>query len=127
MKFLSDEWFVKVDEMRAAAGDLDIPETLAAVTINVTVTEEGSDDLKMNLNGGDFVKDHAGDAPTTLTLTADLAKKIFIDGDSQAGMQAFMAGEIKVEGDMSKIMELQMVQPSEPQKALLKQIREITD
>lgn len=127
MKFLTDEWFEKVDQMRADAGDLEIPEALAAVTINVTVTEEGGEDLKMNLNGGDFIKGHSDDAPTTLTLTSDLAKKIFIDGDSQAGMQAFMAGEIKVEGDMSKIMELQMVQPSDAQKALLKQIREITD
>jgi putative sterol carrier protein len=126
MKFLSDEWFAKVDELRAAAGDLDIPEALAAVTINVTVTQDGGDQ-QMNLKGGDFVKGHADDAPTTLTVSADLAKKIFIDGDSQAGMQAFMAGEIKVEGDMSKIMELQMVQPSDGQKALLKQIRGITD
>ena len=127
MKFLSDEWFAKVDEMRAEAGDLEIPEALAAVTINVTVTQEGADDEKMNLKGGDFVKGHADDAPTTLTVSADLAKKIFIDGDSQAGMQAFMAGEIKVEGDMSKIMELQMVQPSDGQKSLLRKIREITD
>ena len=122
MKFLSDEWFEKVEELKNAAGDLDIPAQLAAVTINVRV-----DESLLTLKGGEFVKGHDDSATTTLTLGSDLARKVFIEGDSQAGMQAFMAGEIKVEGDMSKIMELQMVQPSAKQKALLGQIKDITD
>jgi putative sterol carrier protein len=126
MKFLSDEWFKKVDELRAEAGELDVPPNLKSVLINITVTgDEG--ERKMQLKGGDFIAGHDPAAPTTLTLKGDLAKKIFIERDAQAGMQAFMAGEIKIEGDMSKLMELQMVQPSDKQKQLLKRIREITD
>ncbi len=125
MKFLSDEWFKKVDELRAEAGDLEVPANLKSVLINITVA--GDAERKMCLRGGDFVAGHDAAAATTLTLKEDLAKKIFIDRDAQAGMQAFMAGEIKIEGDMSKLMELQMVQPSEKQKQLLRRIREITD
>jgi putative sterol carrier protein len=32
---------------------------------------------------------------------------MFIKGDQQAAMQAFMSGQIKVEGDMSKLMAMQ--------------------
>jgi hypothetical protein len=127
MKFLSDDWFAKVDALRAEAGDLQVPPGLANTTINVTVTQDDGSSRKMRLKGGEFVPDHDPVAPTTLTLASALAKKIFIDGDTQAGMQAFMAGEIKIEGDMSKLMELQMVQPSDQQKQLLKKIREITE
>ena len=45
----------------------------------------------------------------------------------QAGMQAFFAGEIKVEGDVTKLMALQSYQPDAKQKALMDQIIAITD
>jgi hypothetical protein len=127
MKFLSDEWFTKVAELRNEAGDLQLPPALANTTINVNVNQDDGSAKKVRLKAGEFVADHDPAAPTTLTLSAALAKKIFVDLDAQAGMQAFMAGEIKIEGDMSKLMELQMVQPSDKQKQLLKRIREITD
>ena len=52
--FLSQEWFAKVDELTAAAGDLNIPSSVAGLVLNVTVNgaPEGSVDLA--LNGGKF-------------------------------------------------------------------------
>ena len=47
--------------------------------------------------------------------------------DSQAGMQAFFAGEIQVDGDVTKLMALQTYQPDAKQKALMEQIVAITD
>ena len=41
--FLSTEWFDKVDELIAAAGDLQIPAEMKAVEINVTVTTPRGD------------------------------------------------------------------------------------
>ena len=32
---------------------------------------------------------------------------MFIEGNQQAAMQAFMSGQIKVEGDMTKLMAMQ--------------------
>ncbi len=69
---------------------------------------------------------HHADAPTTMILPADLAKRIFIEGDQSAGMQGFMSGQIRIEGDMSKLMALQTAQPSADQVALMKQIQEVT-
>ena len=42
-----------------------------------------------------------------MTVDYDTAKAILIEGNPQAGMQAFMAGKVRVEGDMAKLMALQ--------------------
>jgi hypothetical protein len=125
MEFLSDEWFTKVDELKAEAGDLNVPDAIKDVVIVVVVDADG--EHKMHMKGGDFIKGHDDSAPATLTLQKPLAKKIFIELDQAAGMQAFMAGEIKLEGDMSKVMALQTAQPSDKQKELLGKIAEITN
>jgi len=123
--FLSDEWFAKVDELIAAAGDLQIPAEMKAVEVNVTITTT-SGDVPLFLKDGLFARGHKEGAPTTLTLSAELARRIFVDADAAAGVQAFMAGEMKVEGDLAKLVAMQTVEPSEPQKALTRRIAEIT-
>jgi len=127
MKFLSDEWFTKVEELRGAAGDLEVPESLSSVLININVDREGSDAIAVHLKDGNFERGHNDAADVTLGVNETLARKIFLENDQAAGMQAFMAGEIKIEGDMTKLMALQTATPSDKQKALLKQIIEVTD
>ena len=119
LQFLSDEWFSKVKELRAAAGNVDAPAALAGLVINITVTGSAGGDRKMALAGGMIEEGHQSGAPTTMTLPADLAKRIFIDGDQSAGMQGFMSGQIRIEGDMSKLMALQTAQPSSAQSKLM--------
>ncbi len=126
LEFLSDEWFAKVDELRAAAGDIETPAALAGLVINITVTGGPSGDKEMALVGGMLEAGHHGDAATTMFLPADLAKRIFVDGDQSAGMQGFMTGQIRIEGDMSKLMALQTAQPTPSQLALAQQIKEVT-
>ena len=124
-QFLSDEWFTEVDRLIAAAGDLQIPAAMKAVEVNVTVTSPtGSTDLFMK--DGLFTRGHQASAPTKLTIPADLARKIFVDGDTAAGVQAFLEGKMQVEGDLAKLVAMQTVEPSEPQKQLTKRIAEIT-
>ena len=53
-----------------------------------------------------------------------VAKKLFVDGDQAAGMQAFMSGQIKVEGDMSKLMAMGQGGGTDP--AIAAKIKEIT-
>jgi len=123
--FLSDEWFSHVDALVAAAGDLQIPSAMKAVEVNITVTSpEG--DTPLFMKDGLFTRGHRADVVTTLTLSAALARKIFVDGDTAAGAQAFFDGDIKVEGDLAKLVAMQTVEPSEPQKQLTKKIAAIT-
>ncbi|MCG8316553.1 MAG: SCP2 sterol-binding domain-containing protein [Pseudomonadales bacterium] len=126
LKFLSDEWFDKVEELKNAAGDLDVPVALHDLVLNVVVTDTEWGDRQLCLNAGNLEKGHHENAPTKLTLPVDLAHRLFIDNDQSAGMQGFMSGQIKVEGDMSKLMAMQTVSPSDKQKELQKQILEIT-
>lgn len=124
-EFLSDEWFAKVAELRAAAGDLEVPAALADLVININVGTDAGE-KQIALVAGMLEEGHADGASTTMTLPADLAKRILIEGDQSAGMQGFMSGQIRIDGDMSKLMALQTAQPSAGQAALLKQIHEIT-
>ena len=123
--FLSDEWFSKVEELVAAAGDLQIPAAMKAVEVNVTVTSPQGD-TQVAMKDGVFTRGHRAGVTTTLTLTAELARKVFVDGDTAAGTQAFFEGKIKVEGDFSKLVAMQTVEPSAPQKRLTQQIAAIT-
>ena len=125
--FLSDEWFAKVAELEAAAGSLNVPPALASLALNLSVTGAATGNVDMCLNGGKFEKGHNAVAPTKLTLPVALARRIFLENDQSAGMQGFMSGQIRVEGDMSKLMAMQSARPSEEQKALIKQILAITE
>ena len=122
VQFLSEEWFSKVNELQTEAGSIDVAEDLKGLQINVTVGE-GDNAVLMCLNQGLFTKGHESDAPANLILTKELAYKILIENDQSAGMQGFMSGELRVDGDMSKIMALQSVQPTPEQKALQSKIQ----
>ncbi|PKM21717.1 MAG: SCP-2 sterol transfer family protein [Gammaproteobacteria bacterium HGW-Gammaproteobacteria-14] len=121
-QFLSEGWFAKVKELRDAAGNIEAPAALADLIINVTVTGVDGGDKAMSLVAGMLEEGHADGAPTTMILPADLAKRIFIEGDQSAGMQGFMTGQIRIEGDMSKLMALQTAQPTAAQVELMKKI-----
>lgn len=123
--FLSPEWFTKVDELIAQAGDLKIPPEMKAVEVNVTVTSPRGD-AKIFMKDGLFTQGHRLGAEAAITLSEALARKIFVDGDAAAGVQAFLAGEMTLEGDLKKLVAMQTVEPSEPQKALTKKIAAIT-
>lgn len=123
--FLSDEWFTKVDELVAAAGDLQIPPAMKVVEVNVTVTSPAGD-IQIAMKDGLFTRGHRPGFATGLTLSAALARKIFVDGDTAAGVQAFLAGEIRVDGDLAGLVAMQTVEPSEPQKQLTRRIAAIT-
>lgn len=124
--FLSAEWFDKVDELIAKAGDLQIPAEMKAVEVNITVTSPRGD-AQVFLKDGLFSRGHRDGVATTLALTEELARKIFVEGDQAAGVQAFLAGEMKAEGDLAKLVAMSTVEPSAAQKALTKQIAAITE
>lgn len=125
LTFLSDEWFSKVDELIAAAGDLQIPEPMRTAKINVTVTSPQGN-TQLHLENGLFKRGHNAAFATTLTVGDDIARKIFVEGDAPAGVQAFLEGKIQVDGDLASVVAMQTVEPSAPQQRLTRQIAAIT-
>jgi len=128
--FLSDAWFDEVRRLHDAAGNA-APEG-AEITMNLMITAtpfEGGDlPMHMAASGGraDWGKGHLDDADVTLTLGYDTARAIFVDGNPQAAIEAFMAGRIIVQGDITKLMAMQ-AGPAGPAAELTKALQEITE
>lgn len=124
LKFLSNAWFEQVLALRAEAeatlGDTGVPPEIQAVRLNISVPHpEG--EKRFALAGGNPQLGHVADADTRVTVDYEVARKLFLEGDVSAGMQAFMAGQIRVEGDMSRLLLLQQhmgARPSAEQAAL---------
>jgi putative sterol carrier protein len=103
-----------------------------AVRMNQIITDvpfgEGTINAHMDTSGGEAVMDtgHLDNPDLTVTLDYETAKAILVDQNPQAGMQAFMAGKIKVQGDMTKLMAMQSGTPDPVQAEIAAKIKEIT-
>lgn len=123
--FLSDDWFSEVDKLRSEAPEP--PAALKDLTINIVVEGGPEGDRELHMTAGQFELGLADGAPTKLKVPYAVAKSMFIDGDQQAAMQAFMSGQIKVEGDMTKLMAMQSAgAPSADQQAFQQKLKDIT-
>src|SRR5258705_13494153 len=89
--FLSDEWFTKVDELIAAAGELQIPDAMRTAEVNIIV-KSAAGETKLFMKDGLFKRGHDPGFTTSLTLGEAIALKIFVDGDTAAGVQAVPGG-----------------------------------
>jgi putative sterol carrier protein len=90
---------------------------------------DGTIEAHMDTSSGEMEMDtgHIEGADVTVTLDYATAKAIFVDGNPQAGMQAFMSGKIKVAGDMTKLMAMQSGTADPVADELAKKIAEITE
>jgi putative sterol carrier protein len=130
--FLSDEWIDEAHAIRAEyrGKTASIPHS---VRMNLVVTElpfgDGRLDAHLDTSTGDLELDkgHLEDPDLTVTVDYDTAKAILVEGNAQAGMQAFMAGKVRVEGDMAKLMVLQTVPPDGSAQELAGRLRAITE
>jgi hypothetical protein len=125
--FLSDEWLTEVKALADAAG----PEANAMpadMQLNLVVTGGPEGDRELHMAGGTFGAGLVDGAPTKLTVPYDVARQMFIEGNQAAAMQAFMSGQIKVEGDMTKLMAMQSSGHGDPAAAaeLQEKLRSIT-
>ncbi len=130
--FLSPEWMEEAKKIReeyrgkggAAAHSIKMNQVITDVPFG-----EGTIDAHMDSSSGEMEMDlgHIEGAEVKVTVPYTVAKAIFVDGNPQAGMQAFMAGQIKVEGDMTKLMAMQGAAPDPTAKEVATKIQEITE
>ena len=116
--FLSDEWMAAAKAVREKYASQSTKVT-TVIKMNQVITDvpfgDGTLNVFLDTSSGDVVMDlGALDAPD-LTVTTDYvtARQVFVDQDQAASMQAFMAGKIKVQGDMMKLMALQTAMPQD--------------
>ncbi|HVA09418.1 MAG TPA: SCP2 sterol-binding domain-containing protein [Acidimicrobiales bacterium] len=131
-EFLSDEWLTEARSIRAEyAGKT--PPIPHSVRMNLVITSvpfgDGDIDAHMDTSSGELELDmgHLTEQDLKVTVDYDTAKAILIEGNPQAGMQAFMAGKVRVEGDMAKLMALQAGPPPDASAAeMANRLKEIT-
>ena len=132
LMFLSDEWMAAAKAIREEYAGKAAP-MAHSVRMNQVITEvpfgEGTINAHMDTSSGEMQMDTGHiDAPdVTVTLDYDTAKAIFVEQNPQAGMQAFMAGKIKVAGDMTKLMAMQSGTPDPVAAEVASKIAEITE
>ena len=130
--FLSTEWMDEAKKIREEYRGKGQP-VAHAVKMNQVITGvpfgEGTINAHMDTSSGEMEMEqgHIDGADVKVTLDYDTAKAIFVDGNPQAGMQAFMAGKIKVEGDMTKLMAMQQGAPDPTAAEVAAKIKDITE
>src|SRR5580704_3669536 len=132
--FLSDDWLEEARKIRAEY-EGKTPPVAHSVRMNLVVTAVpfSDDDIlaHMDTSSGELVLDvgHLETQDLKVTVDYDTAKAILVEGNPQAGMQAFMAGKVRVEGDMAKLMALQAAPAATDATAaeLAGRIRDITE
>ena len=130
-KFLSDEWVAEAKKVREEFAGKGNPPA-HAVRMNQVITDvpfgDGTINAHMDTSGGDIDLDlgHLDNPDLTVTIDYETAKAIFVEGNPQAGMQAFMAGKIKVQGDMTKLMAMGQAAPDPTATEIAAKIKDIT-
>lgn len=130
--FLSDGWMVAAKAVREKYAAQSTKVTIS-VKMNQIITDvpfgEGTLNVFLDTSSGDVVMDLGAMETPDLTVTTDYdtARKVFVDQDQAAGMQAFMSGKIKVQGDMMKMMALQTAMPQDDvAKQISAEIKDLT-
>ncbi len=125
--FLTQAWFDKVDELTAQAGELNLSPAIKNLSINLNVIDAPEGQNHASFYDGNIHQGLKEGASTTLNLDTDTLRAVFLERDMNRGMEAFMTGKIKVDGDMGQLMAIQTAQPSAEQKQLFKDILATTE
>ena len=110
--FLSDEWLAESRKIREEYTDR-VPKIPVTVRMNQIISEvpfgDGVIHAHVDTSSGqlDIETGHLESPDLTVTMSYETAKAILIDGDTQAAMNAFLGGRIKVDGDITKMLALQ--------------------
>ena len=127
--FLSVEWIAAAREIREEFRD-QVPPGDNAVKLNQVITDvpfgEGTLDAHLDTSGGELELEtgHLEEADVAITLDYETAKAVFLD--PQSAIQHFMAGKIKVQGDMTKLLAVVQTPPESLAGEAQRRIAEIT-
>jgi len=133
--FLSPEWIQAVKAIREKYA-AEASKVATSIRMNLVVTEaptdlasDGTINSYLDTSSSEIVLDLGELDTPDLTLTTDyeIARKLLVDQDQAAAMQAFLSGKIRVQGDMMKMMAMQTAMPQdETAKKIAGEIKDIT-
>ncbi len=131
--FLSDEWMAATREIRGKFEE-QLPPVSVSIRINQVITDvpfgEGTINAHIDTSNGTFEFGLGElDEPDAVMMTDyDTARALIVDRDPAVAMQSFMAGKVRVQGDMMKLMALQTAVPqNEFSEQVAEEIAAITE
>lgn len=129
--FLSDEWMEAARRIRAEfAGRATTPPPPVRMNLVIKDAPGREGPLHAHLDGtsGEMLIElgHLENPDLTLTTDAETVRQVFVEGNAQAGMQAFMSGKVQVTGDMTKLMAMQATPPDPITIEVQQRLKEIT-
>ncbi len=116
--FLSPEWMAAARQLREQYAGT-IPALPVEIRMNVVVTDvpdaAAPVHLHLDTTGGSLGLDEGHVDGPDLTITTDwsTAKALFVERDQAAVMQAFLGGQLKIQGDLMKLMAMQANMPTD--------------
>ena len=131
-KFLSPEWMEAARTIREEL-EGEVPPPEHSVRMNQVITDvpfgTGVIHAHLDTTAGDIELEegHLDQPDVTVTTDYATAKSLFVEWDPQAGMQAFMAGKIKVQGDLTKLLAMQQTGLDPAALAAARRIQAITE
>jgi putative sterol carrier protein len=126
-EFLSPEWQEAARTLRDEYVDR-VPEPPIPVRANLVILETPfatkTIDAHIDTGQGHAFPDlgHIASPEMTITMTYETVKSLFIGRDTQAMQMAFMSGQIRVDGDMTRMMFLFDFEPDEESATLAEEI-----
>ena len=131
-QFLTPEWWEAAHEIRAKYEGQAAPVPFK-IKMNQVITGapfgEGEVRFHMDTTDGTMRMEpgELDDAEVTVTTDYATARALLVDQDQAAGMQAFMSGKIRVQGDMTKLMMMQGAPVDDVAKSVAAEIKAITE
>lgn len=132
--FLSTDWVTAAKKVQAESTDLGEP--AVSVRLNLDVIDvpadiaEGEVAAHLDTSGGQLDLDlgHMDDPEIAIKIDYQVAKAILVDGNSQAGINAFMAGKVKLlSGDLAKLMAVAQGIEKIVSPEIAQRLKDITD
>jgi len=133
--FLSDEWIAAARAIREKYADR-VPDVEADLRVNLVLTDVPFDEdtLRAHLDtttGGVVLEvGHLDEPDATVTTDYGTAQSLFVMQDLEPAdvMAAFMNGQIKIQGDMMKLMAMQVLVPADDlSEQVAQEMKDITE
>ena len=130
-EFLSPDWIEAARSLRASYQATAEPPS-SPIRMNLTIEGvphgDGLVEAHLDTTNGLVEIDlgHIDSADVKVSLDYDTARAVLIDNNAEAAMGAFMAGKVRVEGDMTKLLAYQSMPPSVAQAEVANAIKDMT-
>jgi hypothetical protein len=135
LAFLSEAWLAEARRLRREhAGNRDGPQDGSPhrIRVNQVVTGvpfgDGTLHVHLDTSGGAAVLEvgHIADPDVTITLDYQVARAIFVERNPQAPMRAFMTGQLRVDGDVTALIDVQRQMLGVSSPTLAARVQDIT-